>query len=140
VYRISGIYQSNGNVFLDKLFGATFHAYAEGEDEAGADSSVAAIAAGLKAEGKTPYIIPLCADSAPTGALGYVAAALELVEADLPPFDDIIISSGSALTHAGFLLGLRALGDMTPVYGICVRRDAGTQSVRAQIGLQIWLI
>jgi D-cysteine desulfhydrase family pyridoxal phosphate-dependent enzyme len=126
----SALYQSNGNVLLDKLFGATFHSYPEGEDEAGADASVAAIAEGLKAEGKTPYVIPLGADSAPTGALGYVAAALELVEADLPPFDDIIVSSGSALTHAGLLLGLRALGDTTPVYGICVRRDAVAQSAR----------
>lgn len=126
----SALYQSNGNVLLDKLFGATFHSYPEGEDEAGADASVAAIAEGLKAEGKTPYVIPLGADSAPTGALGYVAAALELVEADLPPFDDIIVSSGSALTHAGLLLGLRALGNTTPVYGVCVRRNAEAQSAR----------
>ena len=55
---------------------------------------------------------------------------MELVEADLPPFDDIIVSSGSALTHAGLLLGLRALGDTTPVYGVCVRRDAEAQSAR----------
>ncbi len=53
-----------------------------------------------------------------------------MVEAILPPFDDIIVSSRSALTHAGLLLGLKALGGMTPVYGICVRLDAGTQSAR----------
>jgi D-cysteine desulfhydrase/L-cysteate sulfo-lyase len=126
----SALYQTNGNVLLDKLFGATFHTYPEGEDEAGADASVAAIADGLRAEGKTPYVIPLGADSPPTGALGYVAAALELIEAGLPPFDEIIVSSGSALTHSGILLGLRALGDRTSVYGICVRRNAKAQSQR----------
>ena len=59
-----------------------------------------------------------------------ILLGLELVEADLPSFDYIIISSGSALTHAGLLLGLRALGDTTPVYGVCVRRDAEAQSAR----------
>lgn len=93
----SALYQSNGNVLLDKLWGATFHSYPEGED-------------GASAEGKTPYDIPLGADSAPTGALEYVAAALELVEADLPPFDDIIVSSGSGLTHAGLLAWPKGTG------------------------------
>lgn len=82
------------------------------------------------AEGKTPYVIPLGANSAPIGALGYVAATLELAEADLPPFDDIIVSSGNALTYTGLLLGLRAVSDKTPVYGVCVRRDATAQTAR----------
>ena len=51
---------------------------------------------------------------------------MELVEQvdDLDAFDEIIIASGSALTHAGLLYGLRYLGSRTSVYGICVRRDA----------------
>lgn len=126
----SDLYQTNGNVLLDKLFGATFHSYPEGEDEAGADAAVTAIAADLKAAGKHPYVIPLGADHPPTGALGYIAAALELVESGAPAFDEILISSGSALTHSGVLVGLRALGIDTPVYGVCVRRDAETQTTR----------
>ena len=36
----------------------------------------------------------------------------------------------SALTHAGLLVGLRALGEQVPVLGICVRRDADRQGAR----------
>ena len=39
-------------------------------------------------------------------------------------------ASGSALTHAGMLGGLRALGEQVPVLGICVRRDAASQGAR----------
>lgn len=126
----SDLYQTNGNVLLDRLFGATFHTYPEGEDEAGADAAVMAIADSLRADGKRPYVIPLGADHAPTGALGYIAAALEIVESDASEFDEIIVSSGSALTHSGLLFGLRALGVQTPVYGVCVRRDAKAQTAR----------
>ena len=36
-------------------------------------------------------------------------------------FDAVVCASGSALTHAGVLVGLRVLGEAVPVYGICVR-------------------
>ena len=45
-------------------------------------------------------------------------------------FDAVVCASGSALTHAGTLVGMRALGEAVPVYGICVRRDARRQSDR----------
>ena len=45
-------------------------------------------------------------------------------------FDAVVCASGSALTHGGLLVGLRAVGETTPVYGICVRRDARGQSAR----------
>ena len=45
-------------------------------------------------------------------------------------FDAVVCASGSALTHAGVLVGLRALGEAVPVYGICVRRDARRQGDR----------
>ena len=44
--------------------------------------------------------------------------------------DDLYRRSGSGLTHAGTLVGLRALGERVPVHGICVRRDAVQQRVR----------
>ena len=49
-------YHKSGNVFLDKLFGATLHSYPDGEDEAGADRQVRQIAAELRAAGSKPYI------------------------------------------------------------------------------------
>jgi 1-aminocyclopropane-1-carboxylate deaminase/D-cysteine desulfhydrase-like pyridoxal-dependent ACC family enzyme len=44
--------------------------------------------------------------------------------------DEIVVASGSALTHAGLLLGLRLAGDKTPVFGVCVRRNAHQQAAR----------
>ena len=45
-------------------------------------------------------------------------------------FDAVVCTSGSALTHAGMLVGLRALGERVPVLGICVRRDPVRQGAR----------
>ena len=39
-------------------------------------------------------------------------------------FDAVVCASGSALTHAGRLVGLRALGERVPVLGICWARRA----------------
>ncbi|MBT8458396.1 MAG: pyridoxal-phosphate dependent enzyme, partial [Boseongicola sp.] len=72
VPEISSLHRTNGNVFLDKLLGATLHSYPDGEDEAGADAAVEAIANDLRRNGQIPYIIPLGAQSRPLGALGYV--------------------------------------------------------------------
>lgn len=123
------LYRQNGNVLLDRLLGATLHSYPKGEDEAGADANLAAIAGELKARGERPFIVPLAATAPPTGALGYADAALELL-AQGERFDEIFVASGSALTHCGVLLGLRAMGDGTRVQGVCVRRDAQSQKAR----------
>jgi D-cysteine desulfhydrase family pyridoxal phosphate-dependent enzyme len=129
---IGDLHRTNGNALLDRILGATLHSFPEGEDEAGADAAMQRLADGLRACGKRPYLIHLSADHPPLGALGYVAAAIELAEQmrTMPPFDEILIASGSALSHTGLLHGLRALGIATPVRGICVRRDATTQTAR----------
>ena len=126
-------YRHSGNVLLDRLFGARVHHYKVGEDEDGADKSLAALADELTKAGAKPYIIPLGADHTPTGALGYVAAAGELaqqIERAGLPVDLIAVGSGSGLTHAGLLTGLALLGLRIPVLGLCVRRDAQQQRRR----------
>ena len=127
------LYNSSGNVLLNKLLGAEIHIFPEGENEAAADTNLDRLADDLVRQGKTPYVIHLGIDHAPIGALGYVDAASELyaqckAQAVLP--DHIIIPSGSGLTHAGFLCGARAIGWDVPVHGICVRRDASSQCER----------
>ena len=126
-------YYDSGNVLLNDLLGAHRHEYSEGEDEAGADAALSVLAAELTARGRHPYIIPLSPQNPPLGALGYVAAAAELVE-QMPDLseviDAIVVPSGSSLTHSGFLVGLRALEQSVPVLGMCVRRDAVSQRTR----------
>ena len=126
-------YHTSGNIFLDKILGATLHSYPEGEDESGADDQLEAIASELRANGHNPYVIHLAPGHAPLGSLGYVVAAFELltqINASGFAVDEIFVPSGSGATHAGLLFGLRALGSTIPVRGVCVRRDATSQKVR----------
>ena len=126
-------YRHSGNVLLDKLLGASLSTFPVGEDEPAAEASLEKLASDLAASGKRPFVIHLGADHPPLGALGYVVAARELaqqmVERDLA-FDHVVVASGSALTHGGLLVGLRALGNDVPVIGICVRRGADEQHPR----------
>ena len=126
-------YLESGNVFLDKLFGAQIHHYAEGEDEYGADHALQDLADTLRDEGKSPYIVPLAPVEKPKGALGYVLAAKELVQqfSEWEGYPDlVVVGSGSGLTHAGLLTGFRLMGISTPVLGACVRRPAQDQQPR----------
>jgi len=135
--RVKGMaseYQLSGNVLLDRLFGAEIHTYPEGEDESGADRSLDNLAEELTAQGERPYVIHLSQDHPPLGALGYVEAAGELLEqasAKNIDFRSVVVASGSAQTHAGLLVGLRARGrGDIQVHGVCVRRRAEAQGAR----------
>ncbi|WP_296615563.1 D-cysteine desulfhydrase family protein [Sphingomonas sp.] len=130
--RVSGVdqtYRSSGNVLLSRLLGAVLHSYPAGEDEEGADRRLGEIAAELEREGRRPFVIPLGAGQPPTGALGYVCCALELL-GQARDFDRVVIASGSGHSHAGLLFGLRFLGWRGPVHGMCVRRGAALQQER----------
>ena len=136
--RVPGMteeYYTSGNVLLDRLFGAHLHFYPEGEDEGGADKRLRDIAETVKSEGASPHVISITADHPPVGALGYVAAAAELLRqaSDMSvQVDTVVLASGGAFTHVGMLAGLRALGSRARVAGICVRRDAEAQKARVQ--------
>ena len=126
-------YRDSGSVLIDKLLGATFHSYPDGEDEAGADRQLEGIAAELRDSGRRPYIIPLSPGHPPLGSLGYVVAARELldqIEECGLSIDEIFVGSGSGATHAGLLFGLRALGSAIRITGVCVRRDVARQRKR----------
>lgn len=135
--RVEGMgetYRRSGNVLLDRLFGARIHSYPEGEDEAGADVALHAIAERIRQRGGSPYVIHLGEGHRPLGALGYVVAAHEILQqADDHgvDFDAVVVGSGSGATHAGLLVGLASAGRSDiPVHGICVRRDAASQAGR----------
>ena len=127
------LYRTSGNLLLDRMLGATLHPFPMGEDEAAADAAMERRAAARAAEGRRPYVIHSAPGHPPLGGLGYVVTAEEVVEqarALEMRFDAVVCASGSALTHAGLLVGLRALGERVPVLGICVRRDAASQAAR----------
>ena len=133
VKEVDELYRNSGNVLLDRLLGAHVYHYPEGEDEAGADKRVRDIAAELADAGRKPFVIPLSPGHPPLGALGYVAAAgeiLEQIEGLDEPIDEVVVASGSGHTHAGLLFGMRANASPIPVTGVCVRRDAAAQRPR----------
>mgnify|MGYP003340968967 FL=1 len=136
--RVPGMpeeYYVSGNVLLDRLFGAHLHFYAEGDDDSGADQHLREIAERARQEGASPHVISITADHPPVGALGYVAAAAELLRQaeDMGvQIDVVVLASGGAFTHVGMLAGLRALGSRARVVGICVRRGADAQRNRVQ--------
>ncbi|WP_028468189.1 D-cysteine desulfhydrase [Neptunomonas japonica] len=128
-------YYNNGNILLDKLFGATIHAVAEGVDSvAFADQLMAR----LIDAGKKPYLIPV-GGSNEVGSLGYVRCANEIlaqVAEQGISVDHIVLASGSAGTQAGLLAGLIAAGADIPVLGIAVSRDTQAQQLLVQALLE----
>lgn len=128
--RVKGSYSPDalGNNFLFQLLGAESVRMVE----LGADLAVemAADAAVVREAGGRPYVIP-GGGSNPLGALGYAACAAELANQSFDMglvFDRMVVASGSAGTHAGLLVGLRALSSRLPVHGVSVRRDSATQT------------
>ena len=133
VEDVDDLYRASGNVLLDRVLGATLHAFPVGEDEGAADAALERRARALAAEGRRPYVIHSAPGHRPLGGLGYVVAAAEVMAQAAAlglGFDAVVCPSGSALTHSGTLVGLRALGATVPVHGVCVRRDARRQGAR----------
>lgn len=119
-------YVGNGNVLLDRLFGATLRTVPGGTDMV---AKLEKTAAEVRARGGKPYAIP-GGGSNPVGALGYVDCAREIVvqadEMDLE-VHRIVTATGSAGTHAGLVAGLAVMGADIPVLGIGVRAPKDKQ-------------
>tara|TARA_A100001011_G_scaffold342976_1_gene376919 strand:- start:626 stop:1627 length:1002 start_codon:yes stop_codon:yes gene_type:complete len=133
--RSDATYLRSGNVLLNHLLGAEIHHFDKGHDESAADLNLDVLAESLRAKGRKPYVIHLGVDHTPWGGLGYVDAGRETatqVDAMGLTIDAVVLASGSGLTHAGFLTGWRAAGKASPIYGICVRRDANEQKRRIE--------
>ncbi len=103
-----------GNLLLDRLAGATIHAFDTGDWAVLADR-LREVSEQLRAAGHRPYEVPL-GGSTPLGAVGYVRAHLELVDqldaAGVAP-SAIVHASSSGGTQAGLLAG-RALTGRGP--------------------------
>ena len=118
-------YNTNGNVLLDHLHGATTQTFPGGHDM---PAEMERAAEAQRAEGLNVYTIPGGGSNA-TGALGYANCAAELVaQADARGLrlDRIVHATGSSGTQAGLVAGLCAINAGIPVLGI------GTRAARAK--------
>ena len=118
-------YRRNGNVLLNGLFGARIH---ELPGDADALAAAHARADELRQSGRSPYVVGL-GGSSPTGCLGYVGAAAEILaqeEAMSECFSHIVVPNGSGGTHAGLAAGFAASGqDLGRIRSYAVLADAG---------------
>jgi L-cysteate sulfo-lyase len=120
------LYDSGGNIFLDRLLGANVRHVPGGTDMTAA---LDAVAQEVRDRGGKPYVIP-GGGSTPVGALGYVACALELLYQanDMGlKIDTVIHATGSAGTQAGLVTGLEGTNSGIGVYGISVRQPKEKQ-------------
>jgi L-cysteate sulfo-lyase len=119
-------YNQNGNVLLDHLHGASTEKRPGGVDM---QAEMETLAAAMRGNGKSVYIIP-GGGSNPTGALGYVNCAFELVgqanDRGLV-IDHLVTATGSAGTQAGLIVGLKAINAGIPLLGFGVRAPKAKQ-------------
>ena len=120
---ITSIYRENGNLLLDRVLGATIHLCEAGQTRA---DGVARLLPRLHAAGEVPYHIPT-GGSNETGALGYVAAALELAgqakDAGIT-IDRVLFATSSGGTQAGLVVGMALAGAGIQVLGIDIENEA----------------
>lgn len=108
----------NGNLLLDRIFGANIH-YCDRKDR---DSRLNQVAEDLAAAGKKPYVIPVGGSNS-IGSAGYVNAMLEL-ETQLKDMhvqlDAIVFATSSGGTQAGLTLGAKIINFKGQVIGISI--------------------
>jgi D-cysteine desulfhydrase len=114
-----------GNHALAVLAGATLH-FTDDDDRSSVDRGVDEVCATLRAQGRTPYGIHR-GGATGVGALGYVAAGLELAEqlheAGLAP-RQLWLATGSCGTQAGLAAAATWLRPPYRVVGVTVSRPA----------------
>jgi len=115
----------DGNYRLTRMLGAE-SMFTGDPDRTSVDHGIRALCEELRSQGLRPYPIPRGGACA-LGALGHTLAARELREQchalGLKP-DRVVLATGSGGTHAGWLLGTRALGSPWTVESFTVSREA----------------
>jgi len=127
-----------GNLLLDRLFGATVHfiranpdpRFAVADDET---QKVTEVVDALTRDGRRPYVIPIGGSSG-IGAMGYVAGTRELhdqLRSASIHADRLYFGSGSRGTQAGLELGARAFNVDYRLHGIAVSAGEDDKQRRA---------
>ena len=124
------IEEVQGNMLLDRLFGATWtfagkRPSAEGMQE---------VAAELRAQGRRPYVIP-GGGSNGRGALGYVGCSLEMAGqleeiGERPRY--VLCAGGPCGTLSGLTLGVALAGGYAQVVGVSISRAVPDRVARVR--------
>jgi len=123
-------YETSGNAFLNRLFGAKLHEVPWTGDRNGA---IHELGERLREEGRLPYFVPYGASNG-LGAVAYSAAVVEIAEQSRAlGFEPtaIVHSSGTAGTQAGLVVGASLCLPNTRVVGIDI--DAEPERVRSDV-------
>lgn len=123
-------YDTSGNAFLNRLFGARLHDVPWTGDRNGA---IEILSDRLRQEGRRPYLIPYGVSNA-LGAVGYASTIAELAAQSLAAGfapSAIVHSTGSAATQAGLVVGASIALKAMRVVGIDI--DAEPERVRADV-------
>jgi L-cysteate sulfo-lyase len=123
-------YETSGNAFLNRLFGAHLHDVPWTGDRNGA---IQALGERLRQEGRRPYFVPYGVSNA-LGAVGYASTIDEIVaQSSACGFHPsaIVHCTGSAATQAGLVVGASIALKGTRVVGIDI--DAEPERVRADV-------
>lgn len=124
-------YRGNGNLLLDRIYGAHLHSLPNDSDM---ELAIESLVDELRENGRNPYVIPSGGSNA-LGALGYVDCALEIVRQQKDQrisFDHLVLATGSGGTQAGLLAGFHLEGASLAVLGICTSRSADEQQRKVE--------
>jgi len=116
-------YGVTGNIFLDRLFGATMEEHRF--DIADRNRVLPDVAQRLAKEGRKPFIVPYGGSNV-TGTLGCVLAAEEIVQqakAQRLDIQALIVATGSAGTQSGFVVGMAMAAPDIQVIGIDIEAE-----------------
>ncbi|HWH56333.1 MAG TPA: D-cysteine desulfhydrase family protein [Terriglobales bacterium] len=125
--------ESDGNLLLDRIYGAEIHIRDLGDRSMmrldSVRECVEEIADAQRRAGHRPYIVPIGGSALegsmlqPLGAISYVRAMLELLEQVQNrglKIDGIVFPTGSGSMHAGILVGAKLLCPTLRVVGVSV--------------------
>ena len=123
-------YETSGNAFLNRLFGAHLHDVSWTGDR---NAAIRALVGDLEAKGRKPYFVPYGVSNA-LGAVAYSTTIAEIVSQStvlgFPPAA-IVHCTGSAGTQAGLVVGAALAMPDTRIVGIDI--DAEPERVRADV-------
>src|SRR5262252_1272047 len=123
-------YETSGNAFLNRLFGAHLYNVPWTGDR---NATIQALGERLREQGRRPYFIPYGVSNA-LGAVGYASTIDEIaIQSSARGFHPsaIVHSTGSAATQAGLVVGASIAIKGTRVVGIDI--DAEPERVRSDV-------